>query len=74
MYFNTGKHSILRIENFGETIVLDDKSRWKVDLMDKTKSMMWMILDDVTVVGSGNTFKITHVKRKETVGVSHLPG
>lgn len=35
---------------------------------------MWMILDDVTVAGLGNAFKITHIKRKETIDAIHLPG
>ncbi len=75
MYFNTGKHSIRKIENFGEYIILDDNSRWKVSLMDKTKSMMWMMIDDVTVASSfGNNFKITHIKRKETVEATFQQG
>lgn len=75
MYLNTGKHSIMRVENFGERIILDDNSRWTVSFTDKTTSMMWMILDDVKVASYvGNKFKITHIKRNETIEATHQPG
>jgi hypothetical protein len=72
MYLRTGKHSIRKVENLGENITLDDNSRWKVSFMDKTKSMMWMIADDVNVASYiGDKFKITHVKRNETVEATY---
>jgi hypothetical protein len=49
MYFNTGKHTIKKIENLGEFIILDDNSRWKVAFIDKINSMRWMITEDVNV-------------------------
>ena len=74
MYFGTGKHSIRKVENLGEIITLDDNSCWKVSFMDKTKSMMWLITDDVTVASHmGDKFKITHIKRNETVEATHQP-
>lgn len=69
MYFATNqKQSINRVENLGEIITLADRSKWKVSMFDKTKSMMWMMIDDVIVTPYiGNKFKITHVKRNETI-------
>ena len=75
MYIGTGKHSIRKVESLGEIITLDDNSRWKVSFLDKTKSMMWLVTDDVTVASNiGDTFKITHIKRNETVDATHQPG
>jgi len=73
MYLNTGKHSITKVENMGEFITLDDNSRWQVSMFDKSKSMMWMTIDQVTVASYiGTKFKITHIKRNETVEATHL--
>jgi len=75
MYFKTGKHSIRKVESLGEYITLDDGSRWQVSFMDKTKTMMWMMIDDVSVAPYiGNKFKITHIKRNETVEAAYLQG
>lgn len=68
MYFPSGKQSISRVEKMGEIITLGDRSKWKVGIFDKSKSMMWLMADDVTVASYiGNKFKITHIKRNETV-------
>ncbi len=68
MYLNTGtKHSIRKVEDLGQIIILDDGSRWKVSMFDKSKSMMWIPLDEVTIQPSGIIYKLTHLKRKETV-------
>jgi hypothetical protein len=73
MYLNTGKHSIRKVENAGGLITLDDGSKWEVGTIDKIKSMMWMIIDDVTVESYiGSKFKITHIKKKETIEATHL--
>lgn len=73
MYLNTGKHSIRKVENLGGLITLDDGSKWEVSTFDKSKSMMWMIIDDVTVESYiGSKFKITHIKKKETIEATHL--
>jgi hypothetical protein len=73
MYLNTGKHSIRKVENGGGLITLDDGSKWEVSTFDKFKSMMWMIIDDVTVESYiGSKFKITHIKKKETIEATHL--
>jgi hypothetical protein len=73
MYFNTGKHSIRKVENLGEYITLDDGSRWQVSFMDKSKTMMWMMTDDVSVASyMGSKFKITHSKRNETVEATYV--
>jgi len=75
MYIGTGKHYIRKVENLGETITLDDNSVWKVSFMDKTKSMMWLITDNVNVSSyMGDKFKITHLKRNETVEATHQSG
>lgn len=74
MYLNTKqKQSISKIENMGESITLGDRSLWKVNVFDKTKSMMWMIFDDVVVAdGFLNKHKITHTKRNETIEAEYL--
>jgi len=73
MYLRTGKHSIKKVENLGGLITLDDGSKWEVSTFDKSKSMMWMIIDDVTVESYiGSKFKITHIKKKETIEATHL--
>lgn len=73
MYLNTGKHSIRKVENAGSLITLDDGSKWEVSAFDKFKSMMWMIIDDVTIESSiGSKFKITHIKKKETIEATHI--
>jgi hypothetical protein len=68
-YLNTKTKQFIRsVENMGETITLSDNSKWKVGMFDKTKSMMWMMMDDVVVAdGFLNKHKITHLKRNETV-------
>jgi len=74
MYLSTGKHTLKRVESLGEFITLDDNSRWQVSFIDKTKTMMWMIIDEVNVVSYlGNKFKIIHTKRNETIEATHLP-
>jgi len=73
MYFNTGKHSIRRVENAGGLITLDDGSKWDVSAFHKMKSMIWMMMDDVLVESYiGSKFKITHIKNKETIEATHL--
>jgi hypothetical protein len=73
MYLSTGKHSIGKVENGGGLITLDDGSKWEVSTFDKFKSMIWMIMDDVTVSSYiGSKFKITHIKRNETIEATHL--
>ena len=73
MYLHTGKHSIRNVENAGGLITLDDGSKWEVSVFDKIKSMMWMIIDEVTVESYiGSKFKITNIKRKETIEATHL--
>lgn len=73
MYLRTGKHTIKKVENMGEIIILDDNSKWKVSMFDKSKSMMWMMIDEVTIASYiGSIFKITHTKRNETVDATHL--
>ena len=73
MYLRTGKHTIKKVENLGEIITLDDSSRWQVSPIDKFKSMLWMILDKVTVTSCiGSKCKITHTKRNETVEATFL--
>lgn len=69
MYFATGqKQFISKVENMGELITLGDRSKWKVGIFDKSKSMMWMMMDEVTVASYiGNKFKLTHTKRNETI-------
>jgi len=69
MYFATNqKLFINKVENMGETLVLSDRSVWKVGMFDKLKAMMWMMMDNVTVASYiGNKFKITHEKKKETI-------
>lgn len=68
MYFPSGKQSISRVENMGETLKLSDRSIWKVGMFDKSKAMMWMMMDEVTIQSYiGNKFKITHTKRNETI-------
>ena len=58
-YFNCGKHSISSVNNGGQIIVLDDKSKWKVSLFDKFTSIMWSINDKVTVKSNiGSKFTI----------------
>ncbi len=74
MYTNTGKHFILKTEKTGGLITLDDKSRWEISsISDKMKSMMWSVVDDVNVSDSYGKFKITHIKRDETVEATFLP-
>ncbi|MEI8102891.1 MAG: hypothetical protein WCG61_05115 [Chlorobium sp.] len=52
----------------GEIITLNDRSKWKVSLFDKSKVFTWMMLEDVVVAPYiGNKFKITHVNKKETI-------
>ena len=73
MYLRTGKHSIRKVENGGGLITLDDGSKWKVSAFDKIKSMMWMIIDDVTVKSYiGSKFKITHIKRSWGSGLAMI--
>jgi hypothetical protein len=73
MYLSIGKHSIRKVENAGGLITLDDGSKWEVSTFDKFKSMMWMIIEDVTVESYiGSKFKITHIKKKETIEAMHL--
>jgi hypothetical protein len=73
MYLSTGKHSIRKVENGGGLITLDDGSKWEVSTFDKFKSMMWMITDDVNVSSYiGSKFKITHIKRNETIEATYL--
>jgi hypothetical protein len=73
MYTNTGIHTIKKVEKLGEFITLNDRSSWKVSIVDKSKSIMWMITDEVTVIPHvGSEFKITHTKRHETIEATYL--
>lgn len=73
MYYSTGKHTIKKIESRGEFITLEDNSRWKISFLDKIKSMMWMITEDVNVTSYvGDKFKITHIEKNENVEATFL--
>jgi hypothetical protein len=73
MCLSTGKRFVTKVENFGEFITLNDNSHWKVSIFDKSKSMMWMMGDEVMVTSYvGATCKITHTKRNETIEASHI--
>ncbi|MBE0425137.1 MAG: hypothetical protein IBX72_00620 [Nitrospirae bacterium] len=73
MYLRTGKHSIRKVENGGGLITLDDGSKWEVFTFDKFKSMMWMIIYDVNVSSYiGSKFKITHIKRNESIEATYV--
>jgi hypothetical protein len=69
IYLNTGqKLFITKSESMGGLLTLSDRSQWKVSSFDKTTSMLWMAIDDVIVSdGFLGKYKITHIKRKETV-------
>lgn len=68
-YLNTGiKQFIAKKDNTRGLFALSDRSLWKVSLFDKSTVLLWLPMDDVIVVdGFLNTYKITHVKRKETI-------
>ena len=62
------KRTIRKNENFGETLALDDGSRWKVNPLDKNKAIFWAQFDEVDIdSGSLGKHKITNIKRKEIV-------
>ncbi len=76
MYFNTGKHTIKKVTNNGENIVLDDNSYWDVSLFDKFTTFFWGLNDKVTVKSYiGSKFKIEHETsfgKIEIIEATHL--
>lgn len=58
---------IRKIEDSGKLIILDDSSKWEVDLYDTFTTRMWMIMDNVSVLVN----KMTNLSRNnETVSVT----
>jgi hypothetical protein len=70
-----GTHSlrrVSRVENLGAIIVLDDGSRWEVSLMDKAKSMTWLMTDQVKVESHMMQYRLTNQNRGSSVVAKHL--
>lgn len=73
MYLGTNSvRRILRIENLGAIIVLDDGSQWEVSFMDKTKSMTWLMSDQVKVESHMMQYRLTNQNRGSSVIAKHL--
>ncbi len=57
---------ILKVEDSGRLITLDDSSQWGVSLYDAFTTRMWMALDNVSV----SRGKMKNLERNETVSVT----
>ena len=73
MYCSTGRKTIKKVSSFDGTFELSDGSKWKASIFDKSSLFSWSMFDDVDVASYiGNKFKITHVKRNETITAEQL--
>jgi hypothetical protein len=69
MYLGTNiTHRVARVENIRGVVVLDDGSKWEVQMMDKSKSMTWLISDQVTVESyMAQQHRLTNQNRNSSV-------
>jgi hypothetical protein len=74
MYFATGqKKTISKVENMGEIITLDDRSKWKVGILHKFTSFGWSMMDEVIVSSYlGNKYKIKNTKRNQEIDAEFI--
>jgi hypothetical protein len=62
MYYggSTGHWITKNIDN-GAIIILEDRSIWKVDPFDKTNSMLWLPISNITVISSSDNFRYDYL-------------
>jgi hypothetical protein len=74
MYLGTNMtHRVTRVENLGGVVVLDDGSKWEVQMMDKSKSMMWLMSDQVKVESyMVHQYRLTNQKQNASVLAKHV--
>jgi hypothetical protein len=60
---------IKEIKDSGKIIILDDSTKWEVDMFDRIDARMWMRMDSVTVKGNK---MINHGQRDKTISVKRL--
>jgi len=63
------KNWIKEIKDSGKIIILDDSSRWEVNIVDRIDARLWMRLDNVTVTENKMT---NHGQGDKTITVKGL--
>ena len=60
---------IKEIKDSGKIIILDDSTKWEVDMFDRIDTRLWMKMDSVTVTGNKMT---NHGQRDKTISVKRI--
>jgi len=60
---------IKEIKDSGKIIILDDSTKWEVDMFDRIDTRMWMRMDSVTIKGNK---MINHSQRDKTISVKQI--
>lgn len=60
---------IKEIKDSGKIIILDNSTKWEVDMFDRIDARMWMRMDSVTVKGNK---MINHGQRDKEISVKQI--
>jgi len=60
---------IKEIKDSGKIILLDDSTKWEVDMFDRIDAKMWTRMDSVTIKGNK---MINHGQRDKTITVKQI--
>ena len=60
---------IKEIKDSGKIILLDDSTKWEVDMFDRIDARMWMRMDSVTIKGNK---MINHGQRDKAISVKQI--
>ena len=78
IYPATGKgHWIKKKADGGKTIILEDGSVWEIDPFDRISTVLWLVIDDITVVESddgtpGYDYLLINTDDKEKAHAKYL--
>jgi tetratricopeptide (TPR) repeat protein len=75
IYYDVGSgHWISKVIDSGRYILLEDGSLWEVYSVDRITSMLWLPIDDITVIENGGLFpyKLINTDEGEVVEAKYL--
>jgi hypothetical protein len=75
-YFNVGTgHWISKVIEQGTYILLEDGSLWEIAVLDRIDTMLWLVVDNVTVVESSHTmfpYKLINTTQGKTAEAKYV--
>ncbi len=70
-----GGHWITKNISSGQYIVLEDQSLWQVDSLDRINTLLWLIVDSITVIQESSClygYRLINTDEKETACARYL--